>query len=123
MSTSSSPRSTSPPPAALAAIGYEPLGDLGVPQRWAFSRRTVRSGRTRTSPSTAASRSATIWVSVTSCAPTNACVTSTARKLELGAALDDIDDYVAGKSAILQRILERGISAAERRAIERINRS
>ncbi len=109
---------------ALAAIGYEPLGDLGVPQRWAFH---APDGQIRTNT----------YVTVDGCLSlrNHLAVRDVLRadgrlrdeygagKMQLGATLSDVAEYVAAKSGIIQRILERaGISADERALIEQLNR-
>jgi GrpB-like predicted nucleotidyltransferase (UPF0157 family) len=110
--------------AALEAAGYAPLGDLGIPDRYAFSlddapRRNV-------------------YVVVDGCLALrnhlavrdllrrNAALRDeyARHKLELATRdYDDIDDYVVDKSPVLQRILEAaGIDPDERRAIDAVNR-
>jgi GrpB-like predicted nucleotidyltransferase (UPF0157 family) len=109
--------------AALAAIGYEPLGEIGVPQRWAF---LAPAGEIRTNT----------YVVVDGCMSlrNHLAVRAVLRddealraeyaalKQRLAGELGDIDDYVAAKSDILQRILEQaGITSEERAVISEIN--
>ncbi len=115
-----------PASAALEAIGYQPLGDLGVPLRYAFS--APDNGHRRN-----------VYVTVDGCLSLRnhlgvRHVLRTNRelrdrygrhKLALGENdYDDIDGYVADKSAVLQLILaEAGLEADERAAIAAVNSS
>jgi GrpB-like predicted nucleotidyltransferase (UPF0157 family) len=110
--------------AALVAIGYEPLGDLGVPQRWAF--RAPDGGvRTNTYVTVAGCLSLRNHLAVRDVLRADEGIRTEygSLKRRLAAELDDIDLYVEAKSAMVQRILEQaGMSAADRAVIERQNR-
>ncbi len=110
--------------AALVAIGYEPLGEMGVPQRWAFR---APAGGIRTNT----------YVVVDGCLALRNHLTVRAvlrehetlrteygaLKQRLARELDDIDEYVEAKSDVVQRILEQGgITTEERTVIEETNR-
>jgi GrpB-like predicted nucleotidyltransferase (UPF0157 family) len=110
---------------ALEAIGYKSLGEMGVPQRWAF---LAPSGPIRTNT----------YVTVEGCLSlrNHLGVRDVLRsdptlraeygnvKMQLALTLDDIDSYVEAKSAVIQRILSRaGIGSAERKVIELVNKA
>jgi GrpB-like predicted nucleotidyltransferase (UPF0157 family) len=103
----------------LISLGFTPLGDLGIPQRWAF-RAPARLPRTNT------------YVIVDGCLSlrNHLAVRDVLRadkalrdeyavvKKQAGARLDDIDDYVAAKNGIVQKILTAaGLTDAERASI------
>ena len=111
--------------AALEAAGYVPRGDLGIPDRYAF-----------TAPDDAPRRDVYVVVDGSLALRNHLAVRDLLRhdatlrdeyarhKLEL-AELDygDVDDYVVDKSPVLQRILEvAGIDPDERREIDAVNR-
>ena len=111
--------------AALLAVGYAPLGDLGIPHRYAF-----------TAPDDSPRRN--VYVVVDGCLAlrNHLAVRDLLRrdqglraeyarhKLELATRdYEDVDDYVVDKSPVLQRILEAaGIDPDERRSIDAMNR-
>ncbi|MDY7106656.1 MAG: GrpB family protein [Actinomycetota bacterium] len=110
---------------ALAAIGFEPMGELGIAQRWAFRQ---PDGLTRTNT----------YVTVDGCVSlrNHLAVRDVLRtdpelraeygalKQRLGTELDDIGAYVEAKSPVLQRVLERaGFSADELAGIDDANRA
>ena len=111
--------------AALQAAGYAPLGDLGIPHRYAF-----------TAPDDVPRRNVYVVVDGSLALRNHLAVRDLLRrnhalrdeyarhKLELAARdYDDIEDYVVDKSPVLQRILEAaGIDPDERRAIDAVNR-
>jgi GrpB-like predicted nucleotidyltransferase (UPF0157 family) len=110
--------------AALAAIGYIPLGEMGVPGREAFH--TPTDGIARN-----------VYVTVDNCLSlrnhlalravlrANPALRDEYGALKLSLAQQDlasIDEYVVRKSPVVQRILERGgLSIAERAEIDGIN--
>lgn len=111
--------------AALVAIGYKPLGEMGVPQRWSFR---APPGPIRTNT----------YVIVEDCLSlrNHLGVRDVLRKdpamraeygdlkKQLALTLDDIDAYVEAKSSLLQKILlQAGIGPAELEAIEQINKA
>jgi GrpB-like predicted nucleotidyltransferase (UPF0157 family) len=111
--------------AALEQIGYSPLGELGIADRWAFH-----------APSAAPRTNTYVIVEGSLALRNHLGVRDVLRrdparrdeyarvKRELAATVDDIEEYVEGKSAVLQRILERvGIDEAERAAVEASNRA
>jgi GrpB-like predicted nucleotidyltransferase (UPF0157 family) len=103
----------------LVSLGFTPLGDLGVPQRWAF-RAPARFVRTNT------------YVIVDGCLSlrNHRAVRDVLRadqglrdeyaavKKQAGARLDHLDDYVVAKNDIVQKILAAaGLTDAERACI------
>lgn len=111
--------------AGLVAAGYAPLGDLGIPDRYAFS-----------APDDAPRRNVYVVVDRCLALRNHLAVRDVLRrdqtlrneyarhKLELATRdYADNDDYVVDKSPVLQRILEAaGIDPDERRAIDAVNR-
>jgi GrpB-like predicted nucleotidyltransferase (UPF0157 family) len=110
--------------AALAAVGYEPLGEMGVPDREAFR-----------APADGVARN--VYVTVDGCLSlrnhlalravlrANPALRDEYGELKLALAeedLESIDEYVVRKSAVVQRILEAGgLSGADRAEIDSIN--
>lgn len=111
--------------AALEAVGYAPLGDLGIPDRHAF-----------TAPDDAPPRNVYVVVERCLALRNHLAVRDLLRrdarlrheyahhKLELGAReYDDVDEYVVDKSPMLQKILEAaGLDSDERAQINAVNR-
>ncbi|MEN9644498.1 MAG: hypothetical protein RL238_1167 [Actinomycetota bacterium] len=110
--------------AALESIGYTALGEMGVPQRWAFR------------PPAGAVRQ-NLYVTVTGCLSlrNHLGLRDTLRadpelrdrygavKLALAERTDDIDVYIDGKTEMVLEILAHaGIDQDERAELERINR-
>jgi GrpB-like predicted nucleotidyltransferase (UPF0157 family) len=110
--------------AALAEIGYEPLGDMGVPQRWVC--RAPEGGiRTNTYVTVDGCLSLRNHLAVRDVLRADEVLRDeySAVKQRLAGELDDIDEYVEQKSGVLQRILERaGLTEEERATIAGINR-
>ena len=109
---------------ALESIGYVLLGDLGVPDRIAF-----------TAPVDSIRRN--VYVTIEGCLALRNHLglrdvlrgdpqlrdEYSETKRQLAAGTDDIDVYVAGKTEIIRRILERaGLADGELDEIEGINR-
>lgn len=103
----------------LVEMGFRPLGEIGIPQRWAF-KEPERLGRTNT------------YVIVEGCLSlkNHLAVRDTLRnspelreryaavKRQVGAEAADIDEYGRGKAAVVQAILAAaGLSDAERASI------
>lgn len=110
--------------AALERAGYAPLGEMGVPDRWAF--RPPQDGIRRN-----------VYVTVEGCLHLrnhlglrdvlrrDAALLDeyAAVKRRLATETDDIDVYVEGKCAIVRRILaQAGLTDAELDAIDAVNR-
>jgi GrpB-like predicted nucleotidyltransferase (UPF0157 family) len=106
--------------ATLVELGFEPLGELGIPQRWAF-KEPERLAGTHT------------YVTVDGClALRNHLALRDVLRLDpvlreeyaavkrrAGATASDIDEYGRGKNATIQRILAAaGLTEAERAAID-----
>jgi GrpB-like predicted nucleotidyltransferase (UPF0157 family) len=104
----------------LIGLGFTPLGELGIPQRWAF-REPARLVGTNTY----------VIVSGSLALRNHLCVRDTLRadsgmrdeyatvKKRVGATAADIDEYGQGKNAMVQRILAAGgLSESERAAID-----
>jgi GrpB-like predicted nucleotidyltransferase (UPF0157 family) len=110
--------------AALAAIGYEPVGEMGVPQRW-YCRAPAGGTRTNTYVTVEGCLSLRNHLAVRDILRTDEALRAeySEVKQRLARELDDIDEYVEKKSGILQRILERaGLTEEERTTIADINR-
>ncbi|MGH3097226.1 MAG: GrpB family protein [Streptosporangiales bacterium] len=106
--------------AVLVGVGFTPLGELGIPQRWAFKE---PSGWQKTNTYVIVEGSLSLR--------NHLCVRDTLRssaalreqyasvKRRVSAAAANIDEYGRGKNALVQRILlEAGMSEAERRSID-----
>jgi GrpB-like predicted nucleotidyltransferase (UPF0157 family) len=104
----------------LVSLGFTPLGELGIPQRWAF-REPARLPRTNTY----------VVVDGSLALRNHRCVRDTLRadaalrdeyaevKRVVGARAEDIDEYGRGKNATVQKILTAaGMSAEERSSID-----
>ncbi|CAA9351011.1 MAG: hypothetical protein AVDCRST_MAG34-1758 [uncultured Nocardioidaceae bacterium] len=104
----------------LVDLDYEPLGDLGIPQRWAFKE-----------PQRLAGTNTYVVIDGSLALRNHLAVRDTLRKnpalrdeyaevkRRAGAAAMNIAEYGRGKNAILQRILAAaGLSAAERASID-----
>ena len=109
---------------ALERIGYVALGELGIPDRWAF-KAPAGSAATNTYITVEGCLSLRNHLGVRDVLRRDAVLRAhyAEVKLQLASRVDDIETYIAGKSAVLQTILERaGINADERRRIDGINR-
>jgi GrpB-like predicted nucleotidyltransferase (UPF0157 family) len=110
--------------AALTAIGYEPLGEMGVPQRW-MCRAPAGGIRTNTYVTVDGCLSLRNHLAVRDVLRADEALRSEYSdvKQRLAREVDDIDEYVEKKSGIVQRILERaGFTEEERATIAAINR-
>jgi GrpB-like predicted nucleotidyltransferase (UPF0157 family) len=111
--------------AALEAAGYGPLGDLGIPHRYAF-RAPDEHPRRNVYVVVEGSLALRNHLAVRDLLRSDATLRDAyaRHKLELATLdYDDVDQYVVDKSAVLQRILEAaGIDPDERRAIDTMNR-
>jgi GrpB-like predicted nucleotidyltransferase (UPF0157 family) len=110
--------------AALQAAGYEPMGEMGVTDRWAFR-----------PPPGAARQNTYVVVDGSLCLRDHRALRDTLRaddvlrdryaavKLATAARTDDIDVYVDGKTDVIIEILRvAGIPEHELEELERINR-
>jgi GrpB-like predicted nucleotidyltransferase (UPF0157 family) len=104
----------------LVSLGFAPLGELGIPQRWAFR-----------APSRLAATNTYVIVAGSLSLRNHLCVRDTLRadaalrdeyarvKKRVGASATTIDEYGQGKNAMVQRILEQGgLTVAERSEID-----
>lgn len=110
--------------AALAAIGFEPRGDLGVPDRQAF-RTPEPFAPTNTYVVVAGSLALRNHLAVRDVLRADPELRDeyAAVKRRAAAEAQDIDDYIERKSGVLSRVLAAaGISAEERAAITAVNR-
>ena len=116
--------------AALGSLGYEPLGEMGVAERWAF-----RQPAAPLSQHLAARHNLYVTVEGSLSVRNHRALRDTLRsdaalrdrygavKLALAERTDDIDEYIDGKTDIVLEILRRGgIAAHELAELERINR-
>jgi GrpB-like predicted nucleotidyltransferase (UPF0157 family) len=110
--------------AVLVGLGFEPRGELGIPQRWAFSE-----------PDRLLGTHTYIVVDGSLALRNHLSVRDTLRadprlrdeygqiKRRVGATADEIDEYVAGKNATIQQILAAaGFSENELVSIDEANR-
>ncbi|MEP7048600.1 MAG: GrpB family protein [Ilumatobacteraceae bacterium] len=110
--------------AALEAVGYTPLGDMGVPDRWAF-RAPEGSIRQNTYITVDGCLSLRNHLGLRSVLRADAELRDeySAVKHRLAGETDDIDVYVDGKSAVVRRVLERaGLGVDDLDEIEAGNR-
>ena len=104
----------------LVSLGFRPLGELGIPQRWAFKE-----------PERLAGTNTYVIVDGSLALRNHLVVRDTLRadpdlrdeyaavKKQVGARAANIDDYGRGKNAMVQKILARGgLSDAERASID-----
>ncbi len=104
---------------ALVALGFTPLGELGIPQRWAF-----------TPPARLAGTNTYVVVAGSLLLRNHIALRETLRsspqlreryaavKKRVAARAADLDDYGKGKSAMVQEILAAaGLSEADRASI------
>jgi GrpB-like predicted nucleotidyltransferase (UPF0157 family) len=104
----------------LVSLGFRPLGELGIPQRWAFNA-PDRFPATNTYVVVDGSLSLHNHLVVRDILSADADLRSeyAAVKKQVGATAANIDDYGRGKNAVLQKILaEGGMSDAERASID-----
>jgi GrpB-like predicted nucleotidyltransferase (UPF0157 family) len=106
--------------AVLVGLGFTPLGELGIPQRWAFKEPTRLAG-TNTYVIVAGSLSLRNHLRVRDTLRSNTALRqeyATAKK-RVAATATNIDEYGQGKNAVVQRILAAaGMSDEERASID-----
>ena len=103
----------------LVDLGFEPRGELGIPQRWAFYE-PQRLADTNTYVIVSGSLSLRNHLAVREVLRQNAALRDeySAVKRQVGARVADIYEYGAGKNDMVQRILEvAGLSEEERTSI------
>jgi GrpB-like predicted nucleotidyltransferase (UPF0157 family) len=103
----------------LMSLGFTPLGELGVPERWAF-RAPARLPRTNTYVVVDGCLSLRNHLAVRDVLRADQALRDeyAAVKKQAGACLDDIDEYVVAKNGIVQKILAAaGLTDAERASI------
>lgn len=103
----------------LTGLGFTPLGELGIPQRWAF-REPERLARTNVYVIAEGSLSLRNHLAVRGVLRADAGLRERYAQVKrrAGAAAADIDEYGQAKSAVVQEILAAaGLSAAERASI------
>lgn len=106
--------------AVLAGLGFTPLGELGIPERWAFKE-----------PARLAGTNTYVVVSGSLALRNHLCVRDTLRadtrlrdeyaavKKRVGSSATNLEEYGRGKNATVQRILlAGGMSAADRESID-----
>ena len=106
--------------AVLVSLGFAPLGEVGIPQRWAFDA-PERLARTNTYVIVAGSLSLRNHLAVRDALRADERLRDEygAVKKRVGAEAADIHAYVAGKNAMVQRILEAaGLSDDDRASID-----
>lgn len=105
--------------AVLVGLGFEPLGELGIPQRWAFGEPERLSG-TNTYVIVAGSLSLRNHLAVRDVLRADRRLRDEYGRIkkQVGAQAPDIYAYGAGKNAMVQRILEAaGIGEDDRASI------
>lgn len=105
---------------ALAGLGFTPLGELGIPLRWAF-REPERLARTNTYVVAEGSLSLRNHLAVRDILRTDAGLRKryAAVKRRVGATAANIDEYGRGKNAMVQQILAAaGLTEEERASID-----
>jgi GrpB-like predicted nucleotidyltransferase (UPF0157 family) len=105
---------------ALAGLGFTPLGDLGIPLRWAF-KEPARLAPTNTYVVVQESLSLRNHIAVRDILRADHDLRDqyAAVKRKVGAVAANIDDYGRGKNAMVQQILAAaGLTAAERASID-----
>jgi GrpB-like predicted nucleotidyltransferase (UPF0157 family) len=104
----------------LAGLGFKVLGELGIPQRWAF-KEPGRLARTNTYVVVAGSLALRNHLAVRDIlrADPDLRMRYAAVKRQVGAAAANIDEYGRGKNAVLQQILAAaGLTDEERASID-----
>jgi GrpB-like predicted nucleotidyltransferase (UPF0157 family) len=109
---------------ALEAAGYEPLGEMGIVDRWAFR-----------PPAEAPRQNTYVVVEGSLCVRDHRALRDTLRaddalrdeysavKIALADTTDDIDVYIDGKTDVILKVLRlAGIAQDELEELERINR-
>jgi GrpB-like predicted nucleotidyltransferase (UPF0157 family) len=103
----------------LVSLGFEPRGELGIPQRWAFDEPERLAG-TNTCVVVAGSLSLRNHLAVRDILRSDAALRDeySAVKRRVGTHAADIYEYGAGKDAMVQRILEAaGLTETDRASI------
>jgi len=103
----------------LVGLGFEPLGERGIPQRWAFVA-PARLGRTNTYVVVDGSLALRNHLAVRDTLRADPALRAAYAevKVRVGRTAADIDDYGAGKDGCVQRILAAaGLSEADRASI------
>jgi GrpB-like predicted nucleotidyltransferase (UPF0157 family) len=106
--------------AVLAGLGFTPLGELGIPLRWAF-KEPRRLARTNTYVVVEGSLSLRNHLAVRDILRGDSDLREryAAAKRRVGATAANIDDYGRGKNAMVQQILAAaGMTEAERASID-----
>jgi GrpB-like predicted nucleotidyltransferase (UPF0157 family) len=106
--------------AVLVSLGFTPLGELGIPQRWAFDEPERLAG-TNTYLIVAGSLSLRNHLAVRDALRADGQLRDEYGEVKkrVGAEAADIYAYGAGKNAMVQRILEAaGLSAGDRASID-----
>lgn len=104
----------------LETLGFTPLGELGIPMRWAFAA-PERFGRTSTYVVADGSLSLRNHLAVRDTLRADPALRAeyAAVKRRAGATAADIEEYGRGKNDTIQRILAAaGLTAAERASID-----
>lgn len=110
--------------AVLVGLGFEPRGELGIPQRWAFAEPERLLG-TNTYVVVAGSLALRNHLAVRETLRADLRLRDEYGKIKrrVGATAADMDEYVAGKNSILQHILAAaGFSHEELVSIDESNR-
>lgn len=106
--------------AALETLGFRPLGELGIPQRWAFKEPDRLTG-TNTYVVVAGSLSLRNHLAVRDLLRHDQHLRDryAAVKRQVAADAANIDDYGHGKNDIIQEILEAaGLNEADRKSVQ-----
>ena len=104
----------------LIGLGFSPVGDLGIPQRWAF-KEPSRLARTNTYVIVEGSLALRNHLALRDTLRANPELRDryAAVKRRVGARADNIDDYGQGKNAVVQEILAAaGLTEDERASID-----
>jgi GrpB-like predicted nucleotidyltransferase (UPF0157 family) len=104
----------------LVGLGFRPLGELGIPERWAFEEPPRLNG-TNTYVVVEGSLSLRNHLRLRDLLRTNPDLRNQygAMKKDVGATVDSIEQYGQGKNAMIQQILAAaGLSDDERRIID-----
>lgn len=103
----------------LVALGFQPLGELGIPQRWAF-KEPARLAGTNTYVTVEGCLSLRNHLGVRDVLRTDSSLREeyAAVKKRVGASAANIDDYGQGKNAVIQKVLAAaGLTHVERASI------
>jgi GrpB-like predicted nucleotidyltransferase (UPF0157 family) len=104
----------------LVALGFRPLGELGIPQRWAF-KEPARLAGTNTYVTVDGCLSLRNHLAVRDVLRADAVLRDEYAEVKrrVGAAAGDIEEYGRGKNAMVQRILAAaGLTDTERASID-----